>query len=277
MTHSPLWLLPRVLFVLFAGCSTSEKPTEPSIISEVQLTNPIDSTYVADSLAPPVPEMWVESIVRGLRIRFNGQFSETTPDTISGVVDFEGYRIYSSRQNIRGGYGLLASFDLEDYDKWVYVPDSTIGYMLFDCPYSLESLRCLYGDPPEPCADSSFFPRQYTRSNPFIHPAFPDSMFYFEPNDYNCSVPGVDTPIRKVYPDEPDPSTLPIGDITADRFTDDGYFKYYEYECTFGGLYPYQMFWVNVTAFDFGYSPLGIEPSETDYWSGAIGAYPRIR
>lgn len=277
MTRAYSSFLLAVFIVLFAGCSKTEKPTEPDIISGTQLVNPIDSSFVADSLAPPAPEVWVESIVRGLRIRFNGQFSETTPDAISGATDFEGYRIFlSPRYNRRTGYTIIASYDLEDYDKLVWAQDSG-AYVLFDCPYSLDSLRCLYGDDPDPCFDSSFSPESYTYSNPYVHPDFPDSLFCFKRHDYNCSELGYSTPIRKVYPDEPDPSTLPIGSITLDRFTDEGYFKYYEYECIIEGLYPYRMFWVNVTAFDFGYAPLGIEPSETDYWSGAIGAYPRIR
>lgn len=274
MTRSFASFLISILFVVCLGCSEFEKPTEPPIVSDKQLVNPIDSTYVADSLAPPAPKVWIESIKEGLRVRFNGQLSETTPDAISGVIDFEGYRIRTGgRNNLRGSWPVLASYDFEDYDKWVYVPDS-VRYKLLDIPYSLDSLRCLYADS---CDDLSFIPNMYTRSRPFVHPGFPDSVFWFEDHDFNVSEMGYSTPIRKVYPDEPDPSTLPIGSLTLDRFTENGYLKFYEYEYIIKGMYPNFRYWVNVTAFDFGYAPLGIEPSETDHWSGAIGAYPRIR
>jgi hypothetical protein len=165
---------------------------------------------------------------------------------------------------------------LLDFDKWVYVPDSG-AYVLFDIPYSLDSLRCLYGDDPDPCLDSSFFPKSYTRATPFVHPNFPDSFFYFKPHSYNVSDLESSLGIHKVYPDEPDPSTLTPGQMTLDCFTDEGFLKFYEYEFILSGMDPAYRYWLNVTVLDFGYAPLGIEPSETDHWSGAIGAYPRIR
>ncbi len=274
MTRYPIRLLPGVLFVLFAGCSSSEKPTEPSIISEDQLVNPRDTSYTADSLAPPPPAVWVESIVEGLRIRFNGQFSETTPDSISGMIDFEGYRIRSAgRSNFHGTWPLLAAFDLLDFDKWIYLPDSG-AYVLFDIPYSLDSLRCLYADS---CEDINFTPRSYTRSRPYQHPDFPESTFIFVPHSHNISDLESSWGIHKVYPDEPDPSTLTPGQMTLDRFTEEGFLKFYEYEFIPRGMHPGYRYWLNVTVLDFGYTPLGIEPSESDHWSGAIGAYPRIR
>jgi hypothetical protein len=78
MTRSFIWSLAGMLLVFLAACTEFEKPTEPNTISDIQLVNPCDTNYLADSLAPPRPQVWVESIVRGLRIRFNGQFSETT-------------------------------------------------------------------------------------------------------------------------------------------------------------------------------------------------------
>jgi hypothetical protein len=107
-----------------------------------------------------------------------------------------------------------------------------------------------------------------------VHPDFPESVFYFEPQDYNIDEYGVETPIRKVYPDAADPATIEFPSLHPELFTDDGYYKFYEYEITIEVLQPRRRYWANVTAFDFGYSPLGIEPSETDYWSGAIGAIP---
>ncbi|MDH3892191.1 MAG: hypothetical protein OEV49_14020 [candidate division Zixibacteria bacterium] len=269
MTRSLVWYSFGILFALFTACADFEKPTTPSTDFDIQLVNPVDSSIVADSLAPPDPAMWVESRIQGLRIRFNGQFSETTPDAISGVVDFEGYRVYLARDNVRNRYSIIAGYDLHDYHKWVWAQDSG-RYVLFDIPYTIDSLRCLYADS---CEDTNFSPRSYTRSSPYVHPDFPDSFYWFEPHDFNMSELGSTTPIRKAYPDEPDPSTLTPGELTPERFTDEGFLKYYEYEFDVDNLYPGMMHWVKVTVFDFGYAPLGIDPSETDFWSGAIGAY----
>ena len=93
-------------------------------------------------------------------------------------------------------------------------------------------------------------------------------------HDFNTSEFGVTTPVRKVYPDEPDPHTLPVDSLTPSRYTEEGYLKYYEYEFTITDLLPTVPYWVNVTAFDFG-SPKGdLRALETSVTLGAKYAYP---
>ncbi|MGD8604692.1 MAG: hypothetical protein PVF49_08970 [Anaerolineales bacterium] len=219
---------------------------------------------------PPPPRMIVEPSDNTLRIRFNGTYSETTKDIFLQKVDFEGYRVYYSRDARESSYSLLTSYDRENYDKFVWVPTRRV-WELTTIPYSLKELRCYYG---ESCADSSFDPLTFTRSQPYFMPGFPDSTFYFTPHDFNRSEFGVTTQIRKVYPDQPYPSNLLPDSARADERTEDGLLKYFEYEYTIDGLLPTVGYYVNVTAFDFGAPQMGISPFETSKTLNAAFAYP---
>ena len=225
---------------------------------------------------PPAPVFWVRPVEHGIYVRFNGRRSETEKDVFSRIVDFEGYRIYLGRDNRREGMSIVASYDRQDYDQWVFRQDlDTAGaWQIQSVPFTLDSLRCLYGRPPEPCNDISFDPLSTTVYSPYHDPEFPDSLFYFTPHEYNASEFGVTTPITKIYPDEPDPSAYPPDSIPDDAYTDDGYLKYYEYEFTIENLLPTVPYWVNVTAFDFG-SPKGhLDALETSNTLGAEKVYP---
>lgn len=231
---------------------------DSSLIDGRWVATQAETTYyegdgVADyrGAAPPdAPYMWVYPESNALRVRFNGQKSETSRDVFSKIVDFEGYRVYISRDDRESSYSLLASYDRENFDKWVYnfKMKPRPGFELRGLPMTLADLRCAYGKAPNPCADTTFDPLAFTAAVPYMDPRFPDSAFYFTKHDYNASNFGVNTPIKKIYPDAPQPSQPPI---PAD-YTDDGYLKYYEYEMTIDNLLPTVPYWVNVTAFDFG-------------------------
>ncbi|UCD64647.1 MAG: hypothetical protein JSW34_04210 [Candidatus Zixiibacteriota bacterium] len=230
------------------------------------------------ALPPPAPQFRLEPMVNGLRVRFNGMRSETSKDVFSDRADFEGYRIYCGLDQRAASLRLLASYDREDYDKHVWngrpgLLDSLIFYIV-DPPFSPDSLRCLYGSGADPCGDATFDPLDYTPSNPYIMSGFSDSAFYFLPHDYNVSEWGVTTPIRKVYPDEPYPVSLHPDSVPVDALTDDGYFKYFEYEFTIESLLPTVPYWVNVTAFDAGVPSLRLKGLETSVTLGAKSAYP---
>ncbi|MCK4606128.1 MAG: hypothetical protein KAU35_02410 [candidate division Zixibacteria bacterium] len=220
---------------------------------------------------PPAPDFRVIPIVDGLKIRFNGHRSETEKDVFSHEYDFEGYRVYLGRDDRRESYSLVASYDRDNYDKYTWngnrYPEPC--WELRDIPFTLDDLRCLYGSGDDPCQDDSFDPLDYMPGSYYAHPEYPDSLFYFEWHDHNACVPGVSTPIRKVYPDELDPSTLPLDSLTPDRYTEDGYFKYYEYDYVIEGLLPTVPYWVNVTAFDHGSPKSDLEALETSVTMGA--------
>lgn len=237
----------------------------------------IDTTYYAGdgfpdwraASAPPPPKMWLSRIVGGLRVRFNGYQSETTRDFLSSLLDFEGYRIYLSRDERESSFSLAASYDIENFDAFVYnaqkkpKPD----FELSGIPMSLQEVRCRFSDAADPCNDSTFDPLAYTQAHPFRSAQYFDTIVYFATHDYNASKLGVTTDIRKRFPEElrPDP-TKPV---TPDMLTEDGYLKYYEYECDIVGLLPTIPYWVNVTAFDFGAPDAGLEPLESSRTLGA--------
>jgi hypothetical protein len=222
---------------------------------------------------PPAPMVRVEPSVGKVRIIWNGVRSENTRDVFSRENDFEGYRVYIARDDRRSSYSVVASYDIEDYNKYVW--DASLrAFTLFDSPFLLEQLRTLYGG-----GEPAWHPLAYTRAQPFHMPGFPDSVFYFEQQDHNRSVLANDpanvptTPIKKVYWDalKPEPPLIPAlepdsvpDSLRSIYLTDDGYFKYYEYEYTAENLLPTIAYWINVTAFDYGSPSSGLDALETN-------------
>ncbi len=220
---------------------------------------------------PPAPEMWIHPSVGSLRIRFNGLRSETTRDVFSRSIDFEGYRVYLARDARASSYSVVTSYDLEDYNKFVY-DAARREWELNDEPFALEKLRCLYGDS---CNDPFFDPLVYTPSSPYHHYGiWGDSVFYFAAQDFNQAELGLPGGIRKVYPDQPFPSHLDADSARPEELTADGYFKYFEYEYMIDNLLPTVPYWVNVTAFDFGSPSSGLPSLESSVTIGAKSAYP---
>ncbi|MEW6412405.1 MAG: hypothetical protein AB1483_08020 [Candidatus Zixiibacteriota bacterium] len=224
---------------------------------------------------PPPPTVWITPIIGGFHVRFNGQRSETDVDVFSKLIDFEGYRVYLGRDERESSYNLVASYDKENYDKYIWDKNSEDDtWLCLSFPFTLDSLRCLYGYTPDPCDDSLFHPLNYTRADPYRMPGFSDSIFFFRIHDYNVSELGVSTPIRKTYPDQPDPSLLPEESLPSEYYTDDGYLKYYEYEFEITGLLPTVEYWLNVTAFDFGDPKSDMPPLESSITLAAQNGFP---
>jgi hypothetical protein len=222
---------------------------------------------------PPAPFVAIRPIVGGLHVRFNGSRSETEKDIFSKIVDFEGYRVYMGRDDRPASFSLMASYDKRNYDKYMY-DDNRGGFVIRDIPFTLDSLRCLYGKGPDPCSDTTFDPLIYTRTYPFHPTQYPDSMLFFLPHDNNTSEFGKTTPIRKVYPNEPDPRTLPFDSLTSDRYTPEGNFKYFEYEMDITTLLPTVPYWISVTAFDFGSPASNLGPLESSIVNNAVSGFP---
>jgi hypothetical protein len=159
----------------------------------------------------------------------------------------------------------VAGYDRLNFDKYVYDAQANEAnhYAVRELPFSLEALRCLYGVGSDPCLDSGFNPLTFTQANPYRVPGYTaDSTFYFGPHDFNVSRLGIDTPIRKRFPDEPMPDLTKS--IPPEAFTEDGFLKYYEYECAIDGLLPTVPYYLNVTAFDFGDPATGVGALESD-------------
>jgi hypothetical protein len=168
----------------------------------------------------------------------------------------------------------MASYDRENYDKWTWnklIPP--IGdFEIQDVPMTLEEIRCRYGSGDDPCDDSLFHPLLFDRANPYRHKYAVDSLFYFTPHDKNVYRLGSQTPIRKVYPNAPEPSGLDT--ITADDLTPEGNLKYYEYECVLENLLPTVPYFINVTTYDFGSPEVNIPALETSKLMGIKSSFP---
>ena len=214
---------------------------------------------------PPAPTFWLIPSLGKIEVRFNGLRSETTADVFSRLIDFEGYRVYIGRDERESSFSTYASYDLENYNKYVWnenrVPDP--GYELKDIPYTIEALHALYGD--------SLDPLLYTRNSPF---QYMDSIFYFDKQDFNQSEFGVETKIEKIYPNQAYPSNLNVDSVDASELTDDGYLKYFEYRVVIEDLLTTVPWYVNVTAFDFGAPESDLPALETPRSSGAKYVYP---
>ncbi len=227
---------------------------------------------------PPAPLKWIYPSEGKLRVRWNGLNSETTKDVFSRVADFEGYRVYLARDERAASFAPYASFDIEDYNKFVYttqMPGGGSGYVLKDNPFTREQLIALYGG-----GNPNWDPEAYSVNNPYRLPGFlTDSIFYFQPQDFNRSELGVSTQIKKIYPDAPYPPVLfadSIPPASRDTFlTEDGYFKYWEYEMEIDNLLPTVPYYVNVTAFDFGSPQSGLGSLETSVTVNYEVAFPQ--
>jgi hypothetical protein len=223
---------------------------------------------------PPAPVFWLEPQQNGIRIRFNGQRSETTKDIFSGLYDFEGYHIWVGRDDRESSLSLAAEYDRTDFDKFVWnrlLPPAG-DFELQDVPMTLQEIRCHYGYGDDPCRDSLFDPLSFTRMEPYRSKYYADSIFFFCPHNMNVDDHGVSTPIRRVYPDVARPG--PLDTIGAEDLTPEGYLKYYEYECILEDLLPTVPYYINITAYDFGSPRVDLPPLETSKMFGIKSCFP---
>ena len=198
---------------------------------------------------PPAPYTRVVTEPGRIVVRFNGFRSETTEDIFSGLVDFEGYRVYLGLDDRRGSLSIMTSYDKEDFFRFKW-NDLGAGYGKWindDPPYSLDSLRILHHDP-------EFNPLRYDKNRPLIEG---DSVFRFETVDQNQYWLDHSDGIRKAFPDAGNPgldsALWTESDITREH---DGRAlpRFYEYEYEIESLLPTVPYYVAVTAFDFGYA-----------------------
>jgi hypothetical protein len=228
------------------------------------------------AVEPPVaPLTWLEPVAGGLRLRWNGHAPETTKDFLHRESRFEGYNVYIAHDPPTSGHVKLASYDVEDFYKYVWEAEIE-DWRLTANRFTVEELRCLYAA--DSCADSNWFPQDYSRSTPFIWPEHPDSVFYFEPINANASRFALETPFVKRFPYAPKPAFGSVSEVPPDSadlyLTDDGYFKYYEYEYTLTDLLPGEVYSLSVTTFDYGSFVLGTAPLESAVTANSLTGVP---
>lgn len=260
---------------LFIDTSVSPPDTTETIDTVVIATLADTTFYTGDGIPdfrgaspPPAPMIRVLPNKGKLTVRWNGFDSETTADPFSGILDFEGYRIYTARTNERTQYVLQTSYDRENYNRFVYDHLNDV-YELNDPPFTLEELRAIYG--------STFDPLNFPIDNPFNYhhdASGTDSLYYFSPQDWNSDELGTVGSISKRF-DVPRPSLNP-DDWTPEDLTEDGYLKYYEYEFELLNLLPAVPVYTAVTAFDFGSPESGLKSLESSPLLNAVREYPLI-
>jgi len=207
---------------------------------------------------PPAPRVNLIPGSGRIIVRWNGFYSETTPDIFSQIVDFEGYRVYFGLDDRPSSLSLLASYDIEDFNRYIYkrTTGNEYNWELEEIPFTLDSLRILFNDP-------EFNPLLYSRQNPF---EWLGETYYFESQDYNMSDLTDSKGIHKTYKD----ATNPGRDRTFWSEEDLTYEhgeplpKFYEYEFFIEDVLPTVPYYISVTTFDFG-SPLsGLTALESD-------------
>ena len=227
--------------------------------------------------APPYPPILriiprVDEFNEGeLVVRWNGLKSEMEKDIFSNQYDFEGYRIYQSLSSRPGDFVMTASFDKEDYNRYCYNARRGI-WQLTDFPFTIDSLRNLYG--------TDFNPLLHGIDNPMyvIGSGGSDSIYYSSRQDWNASDLSDTTKIHKRFPSQPFPSTLNLDSAMIyypDELIEDSLFKYFEYEYTFRHLLPSRLYFISVTAFDYGSPGHGLSALESNISLNVISEYPQ--
>jgi len=217
---------------------------------------------------PPAPKLRIIPSDGKLTVRWNGFYSENTPDIFSKIIDFEGYRVYIGRDDRPTSFSVVASYDREDYNRYRYVEitQDSIAWLLEETPFTIDSLRTMFNDP-------EFDPLRYTRANPF---SFNGELYIFKPQDYNVSTLS-STGIHKAYPDAfnpgPDSSQWSPEDITEEH--GQSLPKFHEYEYVIDNLLPTVPYNVAVTTFDFGSPTVGLASLETDPTNNTVVEYPQ--
>lgn len=227
----------------------------------------------------------VEPSVGKIRVLWNGVETENAPDRFTREYDFEGYKVYIARDNRPTSYSVATSYDRENYNIWQW-DENVQEYTIKSRPYTLLELRCRFADS---CNDATWYPEMYPRNHPLViygGPKGTDKVYYFDKQGYNRSIlanyPGANSEIRRVYPDAPKPPVVdadsiayyfPLRDDSL-YFTPDGFLKYYEYEYTFDNLLPSVTYWVNVTAFDYGFREVGLAGLETSPAIEPVATFP---
>ncbi len=199
---------------------------------------------------PAVPPIRLIPEEGKITVRWNGFFAETSPDPLTGLIDFEGYRVHLALDNRPSSYGVLSSWDIENYNRFRFEsgPRGDVRWVREGIPVSLDSLRLEFNDP-------MFDPQRFTRSNPLV---IDGESYYFAPQDFNASDLNRANGIRKVYPDAPFPGTDPNRWSANDVIYDygDPVPRFWEYEFIIDSLLPSIPYYIGVSTFDFG-SPDG--------------------
>lgn len=201
---------------------------------------------------PPAPPLRFETEDGRIIVKWNGRDVENYFDSFSLLRDFEGYRVHLARSKEHNDIVLLTSYDLEDYSRWKWNKRKNI-YELTEIPFTLDSLKTLYG--------ADFEPLEYNRAEPLN---ISENYYFFTKVDYNQSDLLDQGLIHKVYPD----AVQDTSDVD-----EDGRMRYYEYRYIIEDLLPTIPYYVAVTAFDFGHPAKSLEPLESSPYANMFEVF----
>jgi hypothetical protein len=219
--------------------------------------------------APPCPQpgddLFVETRRNEIIVRWTGRRSETTPDPLTGEIDFEGYKLYFGSGNSVEQYSLVSTWDRENYQRWIHwgqrwIPDGPI--------LTREDLQELYGD--------DFDPTLYDR--PSTETCFRDSIDYHGFRIERCSYFDPLAENRdNVYDDGGVLRTNPIQKLRDSTIVENGdTLTFGVYETHITGLNSSNTIYVSVTTFDYGNRELKLDPMESlpgTCWEFAVPIY----
>ncbi len=237
--------------------TTDYDPSDSFVVDSIR------QYYTGDSIPdfkammpPPPPEVRVYPDYGKITLRWNGQESETTPDFFSGVVDFEGYRVYYGQGDRLSDFVLLASYDIDDYIVYHFDTDLRLWRKISNSARH-DSLKQVHGN--------DFDADEYYDQFHYFHDYKTGEIYYFTRQDWNQSDLSNQLGIHKVYPNaSPD-------DLTD--ITEEGWRRCYEYEYIIDNLEPSIPYWFAVTAFDYGSFQYGIGQLETSPLTNMVKAY----
>jgi hypothetical protein len=198
-------------------------------------------------------------------VRWNGRTAETTPDPLTNEIDFEGYGLYVSRENSPDEYSLVATWDRENWRRYIFWGNR---WILDGDLMSGNELREMYGD--------DFQPGLYTV--PSTGTCFRDTIdfrgFRMERCSYFESQAANRSNVYYEAGQEFVNIIQRIGDSTVIENGDTLTFGLYEARLT--GLNPSHDLYVSVTAFDYGSPELRLDPMESlpgTCWEFAVPIY----
>jgi len=226
----------------------------------------------AGPAAPPCPaqdiDMFVETHPGEVIVRWSGRNTETVADPLSKNYDFEGYHLYVGRLNAVSQYSLIASWDIEDYLRYIYDPRRGGSWVLQGNPIPIDSLRAMHGDDINPNLHTEpSFATCFRDTVPDVHGYRRERCSYFVKQDANFG---------NVYEENGamvENIIQRLGDSVY--VTEDGDSLVYGlYEAHLTSFNPSLGLYVSITAFDYGEAALGLTPQESQPGSCAQYAIP---
>jgi len=207
----------------------------------------------------PLPgvDMFVESAPGEIIVRWSGRNTEPVYDPLSKEPDFEGYRLYSARINSSDQYSLVASWDIEDYKRFVYDPDPPGTWRQMGNARTIPQWQALLGgrdprDYPDPNFNTCYRDTVLDEES-----GLPVERFsYFAPQDYNRGNTYVENG------EELQNLIQRVGDSTV--IGESGEELHFGiYEARIRKLNPAVGLFVSVTAFDYGDAAINLDPLES--------------